>query len=159
MASSPCRVSTTSARPSPPSTTGSTRASRPSEATRGLSSERAATESLLVSALIGAESLIVNQGVKRLFGRMRPTTAGDDRYAVRQPSTSSFPSGHASAAAFAASVLAAESPRILRPLWYGLAAIVALSRAYVRVHHASDVIAGVATGLALAAIARRIMKR
>ena len=63
-------------------------------AARALGSERARADALVFSALIGAESLIVNQGVKRLFRRVRPTTSGDDRYAVRTPSTSSFPSGH-----------------------------------------------------------------
>ena len=127
-------------------------------AARGLASEQAVGEALLLSALVGAESLVVNQGVKRLFGRHRPTAAGDERYAVRQPSTSSFPSGHASAAAFAATLLAAHSSRAVRPLWYALAGIVALSRAFVRIHHASDVVAGLVTGLALAAIARRLVR-
>ena len=51
---------------------------------------------LVLAAAIGAESLIVNQGVKRLFRRERPTTSGDERFAVRTPTTSAFPSGHAS---------------------------------------------------------------
>ena len=42
-------------------------------------------------ALLGVESLVVNQGVKRLFRRERPTTTGDDRLPVRTPTTSSFP--------------------------------------------------------------------
>ena len=54
---------------------------------------------------IGAESLIVNQGLKRIFRRTRPTADGDDRFDIRTPLTSSFPSGHASAAAFAATTL------------------------------------------------------
>ena len=33
---------------------------------------------------------------------------------------------------------------------------VATSRAYVRIHHASDIVAGAAVGLALAAVARRL---
>lgn len=45
----------------------------------------------MLAALIGAESLVVNQGIKRLFRRVRPTEAGDDRYQVRRPMTSSFP--------------------------------------------------------------------
>lgn len=127
-------------------------------AARGLRSEAAAGEAFVLSALIGAESLIVNQGVKRLFRRARPTASGDERYGVRTPSTSSFPSGHASAAAFAATLLAAHSPRWARPFWYGLAGIVALSRAFVRIHHASDVLGGLATGLVLAAAARRLTR-
>jgi undecaprenyl-diphosphatase len=96
----------------------------------------------------------VNQGVKRLFRRTRPTTAGDARLQVRQPSTSSFPSGHASAAAFAAATLIAWDGRRWAPLWISLAAIVGVSRAYVKVHHPSDVVGGAVIGLALAVVLR-----
>jgi undecaprenyl-diphosphatase len=105
--------------------------------------------------LLGAESLIVNQGVKRLFRRTRPTESGDERYPVRRPSTSSFPSGHSSSAFFSASLLSEGEPA-LAPVWLSLAAIVSTSRAYVRIHHGSDVVAGAALGLALAAVAKRL---
>ncbi len=94
------------------------------------------------AALVGAESLVVNQGIKRLFRRTRPTEAGDDRFPVRRPTTSSFPSGHASSAAFAATVLTGWDGRRLAPLWWTMASTVAVSRAYVRIHHGSDVVAG-----------------
>jgi membrane-associated phospholipid phosphatase len=113
-------------------------------------------QSLAMSALIGAESLIVNQGVKRIFRRTRPTESGDPRLLVRKPSTSSFPSGHASAAFFAASILTTATGRSLAPVWYSTATIVALSRAYVRVHHPSDVVAGAALGAVLGAAGSRI---
>ncbi len=112
-----------------------------------------------LAVALGAESLIVNQGIKRLFRRARPTTSGDPRFPVRRPSTSAFPSGHASSAAFAATVLSAWDGRRSRPLWWGLAAIVGTSRAYVRIHHASDVIAGGVVGAGLGAIAIRVMRR
>ena len=64
-------------------------------------------QAVALAALLGAESLIVNQGIKRLFRRERPTNTGDDRLSVRQPSTSAFPSGHASSALFAASIAVA----------------------------------------------------
>jgi undecaprenyl-diphosphatase len=125
--------------------------------TRGLVGSRKATdETFLFALLIGAESLLVNQGVKRLFHRQRPTESGDPRLHVRKPLTSSFPSGHASAGFFAASVLTAMGPRRCAPLWFGIAGVVATSRAYVRIHYASDVVGGVATGLALGAVVRRI---
>ncbi len=113
------------------------------------------TESLWFSALIGLESLIVNQGVKRLFRRTRPTETGDERFTVRKPRTSSFPSGHASAAFFAATLLTWWVGWGWAPLWFAMAAVVALSRAWVRIHHPSDVVGGVVVGLvlALAAIA------
>ena len=112
-------------------------------------------QSLALSALLGAESLVVNQGVKRLFGRTRPTASGDPRFPVRRPSTSSFPSGHASAAFFAAAILTRATSRSLAPVWYSTATIVALSRAYVRIHHPSDVVAGAALGIALGAAGTR----
>jgi membrane-associated phospholipid phosphatase len=101
---------------------------------------------IVMAALLGAESLVVNQGVKRLFRRERPTLTGDDRTRVRQPSTSSFPSGHASSAVFAATVLAGWDGRRLGTVWFGIAALVGISRAVVRIHHGSDVAAGAVVG-------------
>jgi membrane-associated phospholipid phosphatase len=106
-------------------------------------------QSAVMSALIGAESLVVNQGVKRLFRRVRPTESGDPRFPVRRPSTSSFPSGHASAAFFSAAILTTATGRSLAPVWYSTAVVVAISRAYVRIHHPSDVVAGAALGALL----------
>lgn len=117
---------------------------------RGLTSDRHADQAFVFAALIGAESLVVNQGIKRLFRRRRPTDAGDPRFPVRAPSTSSFPSGHASAAFFAASILTAWSGWATAPLWFAIAVVVATSRAYVRIHHASDVVAGAIVGAGLA---------
>lgn len=118
---------------------------------------------LLLAVLIGAESLIVNQGVKRLFKRTRPTTSGDERLKVRAPMTSSFPSGHASAATFAATMLTAWDGKRLGGFWFTLAGIVGVSRAYVRIHHASDVVGGMIVGrllgLAGRGIARRLLPR
>jgi membrane-associated phospholipid phosphatase len=121
----------------------------------GLTSDRRTDRALRMAVLLGAESLLVNQGIKRLFDRERPTLSGDPRLPVRRPSTSSFPSGHASSAFFSAALLAEGDPE-LAPLWFGLAAIVATSRAYVRIHHGSDVVAGAAIGLALAALVHRL---
>jgi len=112
-------------------------------------------QAVVLAALLGAESLLVNQGIKRLFRRTRPTEQGDERYEVRRPSTSSFPSGHASSALFAATVLTSWTGKRTAPLWYGMAAVVATSRAYVRIHHASDVVGGAAVGLALGTLAVR----
>lgn len=126
---------------------------------RGTTSNKRAGQAIALSALLGAESLIVNQGVKRLFKRERPTTSGDDRFDVRTPSTSSFPSGHASSAVFAATVLTTWDGKKSAPLWFGLAAVVGTSRAFVRIHHASDVIGGAAVGLGLGLLVRPIVKR
>jgi membrane-associated phospholipid phosphatase len=119
----------------------------------GLGIRRDIGEVLVFAALIGAESLVVNQGIKRLFDRRRPTTTGDPRFQVRKPHTSSFPSGHASSAAFAATLLTVWAAPIWAPLWFAIALVVACSRAVVRIHFASDVLAGLVVGAALAQVA------
>lgn len=128
-------------------------------AARGVTSDRRADQALALSALLGAESLIVNQGIKKLFRRQRPTESGDERFDVRTPSTSSFPSGHASSAFFAATLLTYLDGRRSAPMWFGLAGVVASSRAFVRIHHASDVIGGAAVGLGLGLLARPLVRR
>jgi hypothetical protein len=40
-------------------------------------------QALVFSTMIGIESLLLNQGIKRLFRRSRPTTSGDERFALR----------------------------------------------------------------------------
>lgn len=122
-------------------------------------SRGAAAESVVFASLLGVESLVVNQGVKRLFRRVRPTEAGDARYPQRRPSTSSFPSGHASSACFAATLLIARDGRRSIPLWATTAAIVGASRVYVRIHHPSDVIAGAVLGAALGRAALAVARR
>jgi membrane-associated phospholipid phosphatase len=112
----------------------------------------------VLAGLIAGESLLVNQGVKRLFKRVRPTVDGDPRFRIRRPLTSSFPSGHASAAAFSATILTSwDGPRSA-PIWWTLAGTIAVSRAYVRIHHASDVVAGLAVGAALGLAASRLVQ-
>jgi membrane-associated phospholipid phosphatase len=110
-----------------------------------------------LSAVLGAESLIVNWGIKSLFRRVRPLRETPHTFRLRKPLTSSFPSGHASAA-FAAATLLAEGSPAAAPAYYGLASLVATSRVYVKIHHASDVVAGAAVGLALGRLARRLWR-
>lgn len=116
-------------------------------------------QTVVLASLLGLESLVVNQGIKRLFRRDRPTITGDDRLPVRQPSTSAFPSGHASSAMFAATILTTWDGRRSAGVWFGLAAVVATSRAYVRIHHASDVVGGAIVGLALGAAVQPFVRR
>ena len=108
-----------------------------------------AREALALSIALGVESLIVNQGIKRLFRRERPTTSGDHRFDVRTPSTSSFPSGHASSATFAAVILTTYSGFPLAVIWIAIAVVVAISRVVVRIHHLSDILGGIVTGTLL----------
>jgi undecaprenyl-diphosphatase len=124
---------------------------------RALAPDRTADDAVRLVAILGAESLLVNQGIKRLFRRTRPVWDQPRAFAIRRPLTSSFPSGHASAAFAAATVLGEDDP--LAPLYYAMATVVAASRVYVKIHHASDVAAGVVTGLVLGHTARRLWPR
>ena len=125
---------------------------------RAAISPRYRRDVLRLAVCIGLESLVVNQGLKQLFGRGRPDrTDHVDPHRLRLPSTTSFPSGHASSAVFAASLLIDTDPR-RRWLWCGLAGLVATSRPYVRIHHASDVAGGALAGWLLARVARRLWR-
>lgn len=108
-----------------------------------------------VGSVLLLESALVNQGIKRLFRRERPQPDHPRPHHLRKPKTSSFPSGHASAAFTAAGILAQRDPK-LRPVIYAAAAVVATSRIHVKVHHASDVVVGAALGIAFAKIACRV---
>jgi len=91
------------------------------------------------------------------FRRVRPELDEPQEplpYGMHRPVTSSFPSGHA-ASAFTAAVLLADSP--LAPAYFVLATGVAASRVYVRMHHASDIVAGAALGVLLGVVARRVL--
>jgi undecaprenyl-diphosphatase len=110
-----------------------------------------------LAAVLGAESALTNGPVKALFRRVRPVSdqpTGPLPYGMHRPVTSSFPSGHA-ASAFTAAVVLAGGPGT--PALFALAAAVAASRVYVRMHHASDVVAGALLGLALGAAARAVL--
>lgn len=106
------------------------------------------------AAAMGAESLLTNGAVKTLFGRIRPREFADIEFShgLHRPITSSFPSGHATAAFCAATLLGGG------PGWYALATSVATTRVYVRLHHASDVAAGAALGVALGVAFRRFVR-
>jgi undecaprenyl-diphosphatase len=109
-------------------------------------------QAIALFVALGCESIIVNQGIKRLFRRERPTISGDTRFDLRTPSTSSFPSGHASSATFAAIILVSFTGMPWAILWVAVAIIVAMSRVVVRIHHMSDIVGGVITGALLGAV-------
>ena len=123
-------------------------------AARGLRSEHDWHAAIRMVAGVGIESAVVNLGIKSLFRRQRPAFEGIRPRSLRTPRTSSFPSGHATSAFTAAGLLAEDDD--LWPLYYALALIVAWSRVHVRIHHASDVVAGIAVGVALGRLGRRL---
>jgi membrane-associated phospholipid phosphatase len=111
---------------------------------------------LRVMGVLGAESIIVNGGIKSLFHRPRPEWDQDRPLHLRRPKTSSFPSGHSSSAVTAA-ILLTDSNSALTPLWWTIAGVVAVSRVHVKIHHVSDVIGGLAVGTAIGLTARAFL--
>lgn len=110
---------------------------------------------LRLAAALGIESVVVNQGLKRLFRRERPSWAvGERPHGLRQPSTSSFPSGHSTSAVTAAILISTTSP-VPQAVWWGMAGVVATSRVHVKIHHASDVIGGLMVGAVIGTLLER----
>jgi membrane-associated phospholipid phosphatase len=122
---------------------------------RGLRADEDWHAILRAAGGVGLESVLVNGPVKWLFRRTRPGYEGLRPLPLRRPRTSSFPSGHATSA-FCAAALLSDGDPTLRPLYYGLATVVAWSRVYVRIHHASDVVGGMAIGAVLGEIGRKV---
>lgn len=115
------------------------------------------TPLLATSALVVAS--LASGVLKDALDRARPAVAEPGISAlVPIPADASLPSGHAATAAAAAGVVALLHPRLRLPL-AALVALIGLSRVYLGVHYPSDVLAGLALGLAIAwaivALARR----
>ena len=109
---------------------------------------------LRAGALLGTESVLVNGLVKLGFRRQRPENTEARPLPLRVPRTSSFPSGHASAAFFAATLLSKGPSGFI---YYVLATVIASSRVYVKIHHPSDVVAGAAVGAVLGTVVKRFV--
>ncbi|MDQ6634280.1 MAG: phosphatase PAP2 family protein [Gemmatimonadota bacterium] len=106
------------------------------------------TEAILLSGALAA-------GIKQATGRARPTGDGTDPddFSFGHGAFSSFPSGHATAAFAAATVVTLETRRwwpgstwYIAPLMYGGATLVGASRLYSNKHWASDVVMGAGLG-------------
>jgi len=112
----------------------------------------------LTALLANAGSHVFVQLLKRAVARARPCDAGGRPLAVVDlPDPHSFPSGHA-AAATAVMVTVALAHPMAGPIVLPLAALVAYSRVALRVHHVSDVVAGVILGLGGAIAATHLLR-
>lgn len=117
---------------------------------------RSPRDAAKISAALGVESAVVNGPVKMLFRRERPVEHNRP-HSLRTPRTSSFPSGHATSGLCAAILL--SSGRKHKLPYFIAAAIVASSRVHVRIHHASDVVAGAAIGATVGSCLRSWLLR
>ncbi|MET8697896.1 phosphatase PAP2 family protein [Kitasatospora sp. NPDC004723] len=113
------------------------------------------------AALRGVSSLLLastaaNIAAKQLTRRPRPPLGPvpATRRLLRQPVTTSFPSGHSASAAAFATAVAIESPAAAA-LVAPAALAVGVSRVYTGAHHPGDVLAGFALGSALAVLTLR----
>ena len=122
-------------------------------ASRAAASSRQIPNAIRIGTVLPIESVLVNGVIKSFFKRERPVVEAERPYKLRIPLTTSFPSGHSSSAAVAA-VLLSDGSR-LTPVWWAAAGLVASSRVYVRIHHASDVVGGMAVGLVIGTIAKK----
>jgi membrane-associated phospholipid phosphatase len=99
---------------------------------------------------------LLNHTLKQIFARVRPLHT--DSFVLEQGF--SFPSGHSSGSVVTYGMLAYVALRLLPARWHlptvlaavGLAFTVGASRIFLRVHFASDVIAGFASGAAWLAV-------
>ncbi|MGH9080093.1 MAG: phosphatase PAP2 family protein, partial [Acidimicrobiales bacterium] len=112
-------------------------------------------------AVAGIESRLVNSTLKRSIGRSRPDRTGlkvtVGVVPVREPTTSSFPSGHTLAAFCAATVMCRPDDRGGNVLLLTCATLVGLSRLHLGAHHASDVVGGAMIGTAIGLIGRLLI--
>lgn len=111
----------------------------------------------LTMLLANALSHIPVQLLKRVVARPRPCDAlGHPLALVPLPDPFSFPSGHAAAVTAVATTAAVAFPWAA-PIVVPLAGLVSYSRVALRVHHTSDVLAGVALGFAGALAAHAVL--
>ncbi|MHB1712375.1 MAG: phosphatase PAP2 family protein [Acidimicrobiales bacterium] len=112
-------------------------------------------------ALAGAESSAANAILKAIVGRPRPEREdlrlGDNIVPLREPSTSSFPSGHTLAAFCAATVLSEGDDLLGNCMLFAAAGVIGASRIHLGAHHTSDVLGGMAIGVMLGLAGRRLV--
>ena len=126
----------------------------------GLAADLASRRRFPLGAVLAGASYVVATVLanilKAVFDRPRPPVDHPELHPlVDLPHSASMPSGHAAGAFAAAVAVGLVHPRLRWPL-LALAALVALSRVWLGVHYASDVIAGAALGSAVAYGAWRI---
>jgi len=98
-------------------------------------------------AVAGATAWTLAQATKPLLPRDRPYQADGAERLVVEPAGTSWPSGHAAVAAAMAATLGEGRSAPARALLGLAATAVGISRIYVGVHHASDVVAGLGIGV------------
>ena len=119
---------------------------------RGLTSDERADEAIRLSVILGGESVLVNGVIKSFFRRDRPVWEQTTRLPHPAATQQQLPQRPRQRRLHGRD--GPERRRLPPALYYAAAAVVASSRIYVKIHHPSDVVAGIATGLVIGRVAR-----
>jgi undecaprenyl-diphosphatase len=124
------------------------------------SADRAGDRHILVaSGLSFLLGLGINQLILLLVHRVRPYDAGVTHLIVAPSADPSFPSDHATAAVAIAAAFLLHGATRRGGAFLAAAIVIALSRVFIGIHYAGDVIGGAATGVIAAAIVRQAYRR
>ena len=104
-------------------------------------------QSFYLFVAIALMALVVNVTIKPLVMRIRPFDVYPIELLIKAPHDYSFPSGH-TAVSFASCYVLAKFNRKYKVAFYLLASVIALSRLVLFVHYPTDVLGGMAIGLA-----------
>ena len=118
----------------------------------GAAADPARRERWLRAAAVAPAAVGVNFAVKLAVRRRRPDLGRRLPPLAGAPSSLSFPSAHATSSLAAATALGRVAPGARLPL-YSLAGAICLTRPYLGLHYPSDVLGGIALGLALGSLA------
>ena len=112
---------------------------------------------ILLGLVIGL--VTVNLGIKNIVARPRPCAINSAiELIIPFPSEYSFPSGH-TVSSFGAATSVFLNNRKMGAFALALAALIAFSRLYLYVHFPTDVLGGVAIGVAISFLSTYIMKK
>jgi len=107
---------------------------------------------------IGINSFLANILFKNVARRKRPIESVPEERRLKQPESSSFPSGHTASAAAFSGIVDRAYPKLWLPI-NGLAAAVGFSRVYTGVHYPGDVLAGWLLGKSVALVVSYVADR
>jgi undecaprenyl-diphosphatase len=116
-----------------------------------------AVKRLLPSVVVA--TWLIEYPIKAFFRRRRPFSRVVEALVIgKKPGSWSFPSGHTGSSFASAWILASIWPK-QRPLLFGLAGLVGLSRIYLGAHYPGDVASGALIGILLSELVRRLVRR
>lgn len=113
---------------------------------------------LIAAGLSFLLGLAINQVILLFVHRIRPYDAGVTHLLIARSADPSFPSDHATATIAIAAAFLLHGMRKSGVLFLTAALAVMLSRVFIGIHYASDVLGGALTGLAAAAGVRALFR-